>query len=80
MPPHPVTNFEIQKYYQSEPKLHGVYSRSNLSKIKYGAYLINLDWFALIGNHWIALYMNGNNMICFIDLELNIFQKKLKNL
>ena len=22
MPPHPLTNFEIQKYYQNEPKLN----------------------------------------------------------
>ena len=29
MPPHPLTNFEIQKYYQNELKLNGVYSREN---------------------------------------------------
>ena len=33
MPPHPLTNFEIQKYYENEPKYNGVYSRNNLSKI-----------------------------------------------
>ena len=33
MPLHPLTNFEIQKYYQSEPRFNGVYSRDNLSKI-----------------------------------------------
>ena len=33
MPPHPLTNFEIQKYYRNEPKLNGVYSRNNLTKI-----------------------------------------------
>ena len=26
MPPHPLTNFEIQKYYRNEPKFNGVYS------------------------------------------------------
>ena len=31
MPPHPLTNFEIQKYYENEPKFNGVYSRNNLS-------------------------------------------------
>ena len=36
MPPHSLTNFEIQKYYQNEPKFNGVYSRNNLSKIKDG--------------------------------------------
>ena len=32
MPPH-LTNFEIQKYYQSEPKFNDIYSRNNLPKI-----------------------------------------------
>ena len=30
MPPHLLINFEIQKYYQNEPKFNGVYSRNNL--------------------------------------------------
>ena len=42
MVPHSLTNFEIQKYYQKEPKFNGVYSRNSFSKIKYGSYLINL--------------------------------------
>ena len=36
MPPHPLTNFEIQKYYQKEPTFTEVYSRNNLTKIKDG--------------------------------------------
>ena len=43
MPPHPLTNFEIQTYSENEPKFNGVYSRKNLSKIKDGAYIINVD-------------------------------------
>ena len=42
MPPDPLTNFEIQKY-QNEPRFNGVYSRDNLSKMKVGADVINLD-------------------------------------
>ena len=34
MLPHPLTNFEIQKYYENEPKCNGVYSRNNIPKIK----------------------------------------------
>ena len=34
MPPHPLTNLEIQKYYQNEPRFNEVYSRDNLPKIK----------------------------------------------
>ena len=65
MLPHPLTNFEIQKYYQNEPKFNGVYARSNLLKIKYETYVINLPEYKPIGTHWIALHVNGNNMIDF---------------
>ena len=46
MPPHPLTNLEIQKY-QNEPRFNGVYSRDNLPKrnsteIKDVAYVIIL--------------------------------------
>ena len=43
MPPHPLTNFEIQKYYQNEPRFKGFYSSDDLQKIKDGAYVVNLD-------------------------------------
>ena len=39
----PSTNFEIQKYCQNEPKFNGVCSRNNLTKIKSGTYVVNLD-------------------------------------
>ena len=42
-PLQPLTNFEVQKYYQNEPKFDGAYSRNNLPKIKDEAYAINLD-------------------------------------
>ena len=51
MSPHPLTNFQIQKYYQSEPRFSGVYSRDNLTKIKDGVYIINLDEYSHIGTH-----------------------------
>ena len=59
MPPYPLTNFEIQ----SKSKFNGVCSRNNLSKIKDGAYVINLDELKAIGTHSIALYVNANNNI-----------------
>ena len=45
MPPHSLTNFEIRKYYQKEPKFNGIYSRNDLiNQVKDGAaYIINLD-------------------------------------
>ena len=61
MPPYPLTNFEIEKYYQNEPRFNGAYSRNNLRKIKDEANVINLDEFESIGTHWISLYVNGDN-------------------
>ena len=51
MPPHFLTNFEIQKYYQNEPRFNGAYSRDNLTKIKNGTYIINLDEYSDIRTH-----------------------------
>ena len=59
MPHHPLTNFEIQKYDQNEPKFNGFYSRNKLSKIRNGAYIRILDEYESIGTHWIALYVNA---------------------
>ena len=65
MQPHRLTNFEIQKYYQNEPKVIAVYSRNNLPKIKDGEYVINLDEYNSIGTHWMALYVNAKNVTYF---------------
>ena len=65
MPPHPLTNFDKQKYYQNEPILNDVYSRDNLLKMKDGAYVINLDEYSDIGTHWIALYVQTNDVTYF---------------
>ena len=51
MSPHPLTNFEIQKHYQNQTRFNDVYSRDNLSKIKDGVYVINLDEHSDIGTH-----------------------------
>ena len=65
MQPHPLTNFEIQEYYQNEPRFNSVYSRDNLPehssvKIKDGAYVVNLDEYSDIGIHWVAFYVQNN--------------------
>ena len=42
MPPQRLTNCEMQKHYQNEPKFNGAYSRNNLPNLKDGAYVIYL--------------------------------------
>ena len=67
LPPHPLTNFEIQEYYQNEPRFNGVFSRDNLpNSIKNGAYVINLNEYHDIGTHWVALYVN-NKIVTYFD-------------
>ena len=54
-----LTNFEIQKYYQNEPRFNGVYSRDNLTnKIIDGACVINL--------HEYSEYSDIDSLGCFV--------------
>ena len=78
MPPHPLTNFEIQKYYQNEPRFNGVYSRDNLPKIKDGAYVINLDEYSDIGTHWVALYVQNNDVTYFDSFGVEHIPKEIR--
>ena len=78
MPSHPSTNFEIQKYYENESKFNGVYSRNNLSKIKDGAYIINLYEYESIGTHWIALYVNAENLAYFDSFGVENIPNKIR--
>ena len=77
MPPHPLTNFKIQKYYQNQPRFNGVYSRDNLTKIKDGTQVINLDEYSDIGTHWVALYVN-NNVTYFDRFGVEHIPKEIK--
>ena len=81
VPPHPLTNFELEKYYKNEARFNGVFSRNNLpKKIKDGAYVINLDEYADVGTHWIALFCNRMKLSISMVFVLNMFLKKLKKL
>ena len=77
--PHPLTNFEIQEYYQNESKFDGLYSRDNLpNKIKDGAYVINLDEHTDIGTHWVALYVKNNDVTYFDSFGVEHIPNEIK--
>ena len=79
MTPHPLANFEIQAYYQNEPRFIGVYRRDNLpNKIKHGAYVINLDEYYDIGTHWIALYVNNKTVTYFDSFGIEHIPKEVE--
>ena len=71
---YPLTNFEIQIYYQNESKVSGVYSRNNLSQMD-EMYIINLDKYESIGIHWIALHLNAENVTCFNSFRVKHIAK-----
>ena len=75
---HPLTNFEIQKYYQNEPRFNGVYSRDNLPKIKDGDYVINLDEYSDIGTHWVSLYIDNNDVTYLDSFGVEHIPKEMK--
>ena len=62
---HPLTNFEMQKYYRNEMNFNGVYSRNSLPRIRDGTYAINNYEYKSIRTNWMALYVNGKNTIYF---------------
>ena len=68
MPPHPLTNFEIQKYYQNEPRFNKVFSRDNL---------MNMQMLVHIG---LLYFVKEVKLLISIVFVLNMFLKKLKNL
>ena len=69
IPPRPLTNFEIQKYYKNEPR----------KKIKDGTYVINLDEYADVGTHWIALFSKKNEIVSFNSFGVEYICEEIKD-
>ena len=77
--PHPLKNFEIQKYYKNESRFNGAFSRKNLPrKIKDGAYVINLDEYVDVGTHWIALFCSRNEIVYFDSFGVEHVPEEIK--
>ena len=79
IPPHPLTNFEIQRYYKNKPRFNGVFSRNNLpKKIKDETYVLNLNEYKYVGMHQIALFCNKNTVIYFDSFGVEHVPKEIK--
>ena len=78
IPSHPLTNFEIQRYYQNESRSNDVYSRDNLPRIKDRAYVINLAEYSDIRTQWVALYVQNNNVTYFGSFGVEHIPKEIK--
>ena len=79
IPPHLLTNVEIEAYYQNEVRFNGVFSRDNLpDKIKDGASVINLDEYSDIGTQWVALYVNNKTATYFDSFGVEHIPKEIE--
>ena len=89
MPSHLLTNFGIQKYYKNEPRFNGGFSRnslpksnfienSSIKKIKDRAYIINLDEYANVSTHWIALFYKKNEIVYFDSFGVEYIPNDIK--
>ena len=80
MLPHPFKKIEELKHYQNEPKSNGIYSRNNLPKVKDGTYVTNFNEYKSIGTHWIALYVNAENVVHLRNSEIQGKQITITNI
>ena len=79
IPSHPLRNLEIHKYYKKEPRFNGVFSKNNLpKKIKDGTYIINLDEYANVGTHWIALFCKKYETVYFDSFGVECILEEIK--
>ena len=69
MQPNPLTNFEIMEYFQEI-----IYQK----KINDGAYIINLDEYADVGAHWIALFCSKSEIIYFDSFGVEHIPEEIK--
>ena len=79
MQPHHLTNFQIEKYYKYEPRYNGIFSRDNLpEKVRDVVYIINLDEYADVGTHWIALFYSRNKIVYFDSFGVEHIPEEIK--
>ena len=68
----------MMKCYENESRFNGVYSRDNLLNKKDEAYVINLDEYSDIGTHWVALWVNINNVTYFDSFGVEHIPKEIE--
>ena len=72
-----LSNIEITKYFNYGPRFTGDFSRDNLARIKFEAYVINLDDKQSKETHWISLFIDENAAIYFDSFGIEYIPKEL---
>ena len=76
---HPLNNTEITNYFKYEARFIGVFSRNNLSRVKDGAYIINLHDKNSKGTCWFSLFIDKNLAVCFDSFETEYIPQEVLN-
>ena len=79
VPLHPLSNIEITKYFNYNPRFNDVFSRENLPTIKDGAYAINLNDKQSKGTRWVSLFIDRNTAVYFDSLGIKCISKEVLN-
>ena len=64
---------------ENEPRFNGVFSRDNMpKKVKEGVYVKNLDEYADVGTHWVALFCKGSEIVYFDSFGVEHIPEEIK--
>ena len=69
---YPLKKIEISNYFNYKPRFNGVFSANNLSRVKDGSYVINLNDRNSKETHWISLFIIKMQLYTLILFQLNI--------
>ena len=79
IPPHPLTNFELENIIKMSQDLMALFQEIvYLKKKKDGAYVTNLDEYTDVGTHWIDLFCNRNEIVYFNSFGVEHIPKEIK--
>ena len=59
-------------------KYNSIYSRDNLQKVRYGAYIINLSEYSDIRTHWVTLYVQNDDVTYFDSFRVEHTPKEIR--
>ena len=79
VPLHPLSNIEINQYFNYDSKFNGVFSRNNLPRIKYVPYVINLDDKNSKETHSDSLFIDRNTAVYFDSFRIEYIPQKVLN-
>ena len=76
---HVLSKIKITKYFNCGPRFNGGFSTDNLSKIKDGIYVINLDDKKSKGSYWIPFFIDKNAAVYFDSSGIEYILQEILN-